>query len=300
MTEFAPFQLDTENQCLWRGAERVMLTPKAFLMLDYLVARAGRLVTHKELLDAIWPDSFVQQEVLKAHILDIRHALGDNAKNPKFIETQVRRGYRFIAAVHAGGATKPDPRPGLAASIAGLAFANLGSEKENDYFGDGLAEDIINELTKVPDLKVIARTSAFAFKGQNRDLRTIAEARGVANILEGSVRTVGNRVRVSAQLINASDGTHIWSGRYDRELSDVLTIQDEIAQAIAGALETSLRGPGERRPANAEAYQAYLEGRYFVQQVTPKGIERALECYQRAMHLDPGYALPHSGVALQA
>ena len=168
-----------------------------------------------------------------------------------------------------------------------------------EYFGDGLAEDVTNELTKIPGLKVIARTSAFAFKGQNRDIRSIAELLGVANILEGSVRSVGSRVRVAAQLITASDGSHIWSGRFDRDLSDILTIQDEIAQAITGALRTSLRGPGERRPANAEAYQAYLEGRYYVQQVTPKSIEHALECYERAIQLDPGYALPHSGVALQ-
>jgi TolB-like protein len=300
VTEFPPFRLDSENECLWRGVERVLLAPKAFLMLDYLVKHAGRLVTHHELLEALWPGTFVQPEVLKAHILDIRHVLGDDAKNPKFIETQARRGYRFIATVESGAVTTPEPRPGPASSIAVLPFANLGTEKENEYFGDGLAEDIINELTKIPGLKVIARTSAFAVKGKNRDIRSIAEVLGVANILEGSVRNVGNRVRVAAQLITASDGSHLWSGRYDRDLNDVLTIQDEIAQSIAEALRTSLRGPGERRPTNAEAYRAYLEGRYYVQQVTPKSIERALECYQRATQLDSCYALPHSGMALQA
>lgn len=276
-----------------------MLTPKAFLMLVYLVERAGHLVTHNELLEALWPDTFVQPDVLKSHIVDIRHVLGDDAKNPKFIETQSRRGYRFIAMVQSGEATTP-LRPVQAASIAVLPFVNPGGEKHDEYFGDGLAEDIINELTKIPGLKVIARTSAFAFKGQNRDIRNIAEMLGVANILEGSVRTVGNRLRVAAQLITASDGSHLWSGRYDRDLNDILVIQDEIAQSIAEALRTSLRGPGERRPANAEAYQAYLEGRYYVQQVTPKCIERALECYERAIELDPRYALPHSGLALQA
>ena len=300
MTNFPPFRLDSENECLWRGAERVLLAPKAFLMLDYLVERAGRLVTHRELLDALWPDTFVQPEVLKAYILDIRHVLGDDAKNPKFIETHTRRGYRFIAAVEDRAVTMPGPRPGPGSSIAVLPFADLGSEKENEYFGDGLAEDIINELTKIPGLKVIARTSAFAFKGKNRDIRSIAEVLGVANILEGSVRNAAHRVRVAAQLITASDGSHLWSGRYDRDLNDVLAIQDEIAQSIAEALRTSLRGPGERRPANAEAYRAYLEGRYYVQQVTPKSIEQALECYQRSIQLDPGYALPHSGMALQA
>ena len=117
---------------------------------------------------------------------------------------------------------------------------------------------------------------------------------------EGSFRNTGTRVRVTAQLITAADGSHLWSGRYDRDLSDILTIQDEIAQAIAEALRSTLRGPGEQKPANSDAYQAYLEGRYYVQHVTPKGIERAIECYRRAISLDPTYALPHSGLALQA
>jgi TolB-like protein len=300
VTEFSPFRLDQENQCLWRGAERIPLTPKAFSVLKHLVARAGQLVTHEELLAELWPDSFVQPEVLKSQILDVRHALGDDAKDPKFIETQPRRGYRFIASVRNAVDGAGEPERGTAPSIAVLPFINLGSEKGSDYFGDGLAEDIINELTKIAGLKVIARTSAFAFKGRTGDIRQIAKVLGVSNILEGSIRTEGTSIRVTAQLIAAADGSHLWSGRYDRAFSDLLAIQDEIAQAIAEALETRLRGPGERRPANPQAHQAYLEGRYHVQQVTPASIEKALECYRRAIQLDPEYALPHSGLALQA
>ncbi|MBZ5609160.1 MAG: winged helix-turn-helix domain-containing protein [Acidobacteriia bacterium] len=300
MTEFPPFRLDSENQCLWRDTERITLTPKAFFLLKYLVERAGRLVTHTELLESLWPDSFVQPEVLKTQILDIRHALGDDAKAPRFIETQPRRGYRFIAAIENVAASEPASRPGPEASIAVLPFVNLGGAGQNEYFGDGLAEDVINELAKIPGLKVIARTSAFAFKGRTQDIRRIAEILGVANILEGSFRCEGDRLRIMAQLISASDGNHLWSGRFDRAVTDVLTIQDEIAQAIADALRTKLRGPGERRPSSSEAYRAYLEGRYFVQQVTPQAIDHALECYERAIQLDPGYALPHSGLALQA
>ena len=216
-------------------------------MLKYLVERAGRLVTHRELLEALWPETFVQPEVLKSHILDIRHVLGDDAKAPKFIETPPSGGYRFIAAVQSGGATEPEPRAWPVASIAVLPFVDLGNEKENDYFGDGLAEDIINELTKIPGLKAIARTSAFAFKGKTQDIRRIAEVLGVSNVLEGSFGSAGNRVRITAQLITAADGSHLWPGRYDRDLSDILTIQDEIAQSIADALRTQLRGRGERR-----------------------------------------------------
>ena len=129
MIEFQPFRLDRENQCLWRGAERIILAPKAFSMLEYLVQRAGRLVTHGELLEALWPDSFVQPDVLKSHILDIRHVLGDDAKKPKFIATQQRRGYRFIAQVQNGVDVEPAARPTAAPSIAVLPFVNLGGQQ---------------------------------------------------------------------------------------------------------------------------------------------------------------------------
>ena len=311
MKEFPPFRLDIESQCLWRGEERVALTPKAFSILCYLLERAGRLVTQNELLEALWPDTFVQPEVLKSHVMDVRNALGDDAKNPSFIETQHRRGYRFIAAVRDGTGGEQAPRaalvtaaagPSSEASIAVLPFSDMSSGKDHEYFGDGLAEDIINALTNISGLKVIARTSAFAFKGQNQDIRRIAESLGVANILEGGVRKEGNRVRVTAQLVSAIDGSHIWSGRYDREMTDIFAIQDEISQAIAEALQTKLgapdkRVPGVRQPTHPEAYQSYLEGRYYMHQVTLKGAERALECYQRAIQIDPGYALPYAGLA---
>jgi TolB-like protein/lipoprotein NlpI len=312
MKEFPPFLLDDEGQRLWRGKERVTLTPKACSILCYMVKRAGRLVTRNELLEALWPDTFVQPDVLKSHILDVRSALGDDARNPSFIETQQRRGYRFIAAVQDSAAREPKrsialeeaaaERAEREASIAVLPFSDMSSSKECEYFSDGLAEEIINALTKISGLKVIARTSAFAFKGQNKDIRRIAAALGVANILEGSVRKERNRVRVAAQLIAASDGSHIWSGSYDREMTDIFAIQDEISHAIAEALETKLGRPVKRQararqPANPEAYQAYLEGRYYMHQVTATGIGRALECYQRAVRLDPGYALPHAGMA---
>jgi TolB-like protein len=310
--EFPPFRLDDLDQCLWRGQERVTLTPKAFSILCYLVERGGRLVTQNELLETLWPDTFVQPEVLKSHILNIRNALGDDARNPSFIETEQRRGYRFIAAVQENAAREPKrngaqkqtatERAEREASIAVLPFSDMSSGKDNQYFGDGLAEEIISALTRIGGLKVIARTSAFAFKGKNQDVRGIAEALGVTNILEGSVRVEGNRARVSAQLIAASDGSHIWSGRYDRQMTDIFAIQDEISRAIVEALETRLGRPvkrvaSARPPANAEAYQAYLEGRYYMHQVTLSGMVRSLECYQRAIQLDPGYALPHAGLA---
>lgn len=152
------------------------------------------------------------------------------------------------------------------ASIAVLPFANMSGDKEQEYFSDGLAEEIINELVKIPGLKVIARTSAFAFKGQNTDIRKIAETLGVAHILEGSVRRSGNRIRVTGQLITAADGSHLWSERYDRELADVFAVQDEISAAIAAALRLKLSPQAEAKPRytpKLAAHEALLKARHF-------------------------------------
>jgi eukaryotic-like serine/threonine-protein kinase len=182
-------------------------------------------------------------------------------------------------------------------SIAVLPFANISGDKENEYFSDGLAEDILNALAQVPGLRVIARTSAFAFKGQNTDIRRIANTLGVANILEGSVRKAGTRIRVTAQLVAAAGGSHLWSERYDRELADVFAIQDEIAQAIAAALRVKLSTvSGLRHAPSIAAYEAYLKGRYHLVQRTrtPESLARCKESLEQAIALDPQFALPHS------
>ena len=185
-------------------------------------------------------------------------------------------------------------------SIAVLPFENMSGDKENEYFSDGLAEDVINALTRIPGLKVIARTSAFAFKGRQNDIRRIAEALGVAHVLEGSVRKAGNRIRVTAQLITATDGSHLWSERYDREMTDVFAIQDEIAEAIAGALRMKLA----TRPARARhtpkllAYEALLKGRHYMIRNPLESRARAKDYFERAMALDPDYSEPHASLGL--
>ena len=183
-------------------------------------------------------------------------------------------------------------------SIAVLPFANMSADPENEYFSDGLAEEIINALSHVAGLKVIARTSAFAFKGKLEDVRRIADALGVAHVLEGSVRKAGNRIRVTAQLIAAADGTHLWSERYERELADVFAIQDDIAVAITSALQVKLAGRAAEHTPPPEAYEALLRGRHHRQRLTPEGIVRARECFRQAIALDPKYAAPHAELAL--
>jgi len=181
-------------------------------------------------------------------------------------------------------------------SIAVLPFANMSADKENEYFSDGLAEEILNLLAKIPGLKVIARTSAFAFKGKEQDIRKIAETLNVGTILEGSVRRAGNRIRVTAQLIEAENGSHLWSERYDRDMTDVFAIQDEIAQAISEALKVRLAP--RAHAVNIEAYQNYLKGQYYLVYATPERLAKAKEFFEQALAIDPNYAPAYSGQAV--
>jgi serine/threonine-protein kinase len=185
----------------------------------------------------------------------------------------------------------------LPKSIAVLPFVNLSADKENEYFGDGLAEEIINALARIPDLRVIARTSAFAFRGKEQDLRIIGERLRVETILEGSVRKAGNCVRVTAQLIQIADESNLWSERYDREMTDIFGIQDDISQAIAHALQVKLAG-ARRATGNVEAFQSYLKGLYWYQRYSPESLAKARESFERALELDPRYAPAHAGLAV--
>ncbi|MFZ0818588.1 MAG: protein kinase [Candidatus Acidiferrales bacterium] len=192
---------------------------------------------------------------------------------------------------------KPPPAKENAQSIAVLPFVNMSGDKENEYFSDGLAEEIINALTKIPELKVIARTSAFAFRGAERNLKTIGERLKVGTVLEGSVRKAGNRIRVTAQLIQIADETHLWSERYDREMTDIFAIQDDISLAIAGALEVKFASP-QRRTGNVEAFQNYLKGLYWYQRYTQESLTKAKEAFEQALALDPSYAPAYAGLAV--
>jgi eukaryotic-like serine/threonine-protein kinase len=248
--------------------------------------RATALAT----LSAIVHDEPPAIETRAALVQIVMHCL---AKDPA-------RRYQMMGEVRAAleRAARPpaDERP----SIAVLPFVNMSREGDDEYFSDGLAEEISNELGHAPGLKVIARTSAFAFKGQNLDIRRIADALGVTNLLEGSVRRDGNRLRVTAHLIAAADGTRVWSERYERELTGVFAIQDEIAAAIAGALQVRLSAEraAPRHPRlNLAAYEAYLKARFHLAKVTPESLARARHCLEEAISLDPAYDLAHGELA---
>ncbi|HUE88150.1 MAG TPA: protein kinase [Vicinamibacterales bacterium] len=191
--------------------------------------------------------------------------------------------------------------PVSAKSVAVLPFANLSPDPDNEYFADGMTEEIINALAQIEDLHVPARTSSFAFKGKQEDLRVIGAKLGVGVVLEGSVRKAGNRLRITAQLVNVADGYHLWSDRFDRTLDDVFAIQDEIARAIADRLRVSLGTSGDHPVVtpptqNLRAYELYLQGRFFWNQRGP-GLFKGLQCFQEALALDPAYAVAHAGLA---
>ena len=349
MKSFRSFCLDTSNQCLWRGEERVQIPPKAYDVLRYLVENPRRLVTPDELLERLWPETYVNPEVVRKYILDIRKILGDRPGKPEFIETVTKRGYRFIATVvdetatserqgegaapetaaleqarpssqrhplqtvavvllvavfvlgatagHFWSARNTPTRSSLNAnSIAVLPFTDVSPSKDQEYFSDGLSDELITDLAKTPGLKVVARSSAFQFKGKNEDLHSVAQKLGVANVLEGSVRKEGNRARISVELIQADDGFQLWSETYDREIKDIFAVQDEIARAVVDALQSKLlKGDAtladSSRVTNSEAYQAYLQARYFIARGMDKeDLTKALSFADQAVKLDPNYA----------
>jgi serine/threonine-protein kinase len=224
-------------------------------------------------------------------MLEVREALAEA------VAAMASSGTAAAAGLPATRPSSPVLAQQDATSIAVLPFANLSADKENEYFSDGLAEEIINALTKVPELRVIARASAFTFRGKEQDLRAIGEKLNVGTILEGSVRRAGNHVRVTAQLIKVSDESHLWADRYDREMTDIFAIQDEISQAIASALKVKLAHP-RGRTANIEAYQYYLKGLYWYQRYNPESLAKAKIAFERALELDPSYAPAYAGLAV--
>jgi TolB-like protein len=309
---FGAFEFNPRASELLKGGTRVSLQPQPAQLLWLLLSKAGEVVTRDTIRRTLWDGKTTVDFELGVNrcIRQLRGALLDSIEAPRYIKTIPHRGYRFIAPVSAKAgepATEPVPLEAAreaavetskpAPSIVVLPFANLSGELTDEYFSDGLAEEITNALTQIDGLKVVARTSAFAFKGKNEDIRRIAETLGVSNVLEGSVRRAGNRIRVTAQLIQAADGVHLSSRRYDREMTDVFAIQDEISTAIADHLKVRLNV--YKRPVkNLAAYEAFLAGRFHWYKFTPEGFTKAFECFQRAVAIDADYGPAYTGIAL--
>jgi len=288
--------VEPDLNSITRANRKASVEPKVIEVLACLAGRPGEVLSKKQIMQAVWPDTYVSDEVLRYSISELRKAFNDDARNPRVIQTIARRGYRLIAEVSAG--TGQESR----GSVAVLAFSDMSPARDQEYFCDGIAEEIINNLTRIKGLRVASRTSSFAFKSKPEDARAIGKTLGVATVLEGSVRKAGNQLRISAQLISAEDGCHLWSERYDRALKDIFAIQDEIARSIAATLKITLT-PGEssaigKAPTrDLEAYDYYLRGKQFFFQYKTKGIEFALKMYTRAAELDPAFVRAYAGIS---
>lgn len=306
---FGPFTLDARSRELVAGASRTRLQDQPYEILCLLLERPGDVVTREELSRRLWPDgTFVDFEhSLNAAIKRLRAALGDDADSPRFIETVPRRGYRFVGVgVPASGASAVTAPPPV--RLAVLPFDNLSQDPAQEYFSDGLTEEMISQLGRLGRgrIGVIARWSSMAFKGSPMRAREVGEALQVQYLLEGSVRRDGDRVRITARLIEAAAETHLWSEAYERALTDCLSVQADVAARIARSLAMELAVPpaaAEAAAPDAEAYQAYLKGRYYwnnggyAWRPGDEALDRAMAFYQRALVLAPSFGAAHAAMA---
>jgi adenylate cyclase len=303
---FEDFVLDTEKRELRRGADAVSVAPQAFDVLDYLIRSRERVVSKDDLVTAIWEGRIISDAALTTCLKAVRSAIGDSGEGQRLIKTLPRKGFRFVGSVREGpGRTldeeTPAPRPALALpdkpSIAVLAFTNMSGDPGQDYFSDGITEDIITGLSRFSELFVIARNSSFQYKGRSPDIRQVGRELGVRYVLEGSIRRAGDRVRISAQLIDAVTGAHRWAERYDRELKDVFAVQDEVSRSIVAILVAQVnKAEAERTllkpPATWQAYDFFMRASDLFSTDRPSlaGVHEARRLLERSIALDPNYA----------
>jgi len=330
--EFGPFRVDPSQRLLLRDGHPVPLQPKAFETLLVLVQNSDSVVMKDELMKALWPDSFVEESNLAQNIFILRKALGDTGSEYRYVVTLPGRGYRFAHKVEQVTEQEDDAlgvenhsRSQLALGerllnqisaltgsdrrarrkmLAVLPFQNLTGDPGQEYFADGLTEELISKLGRLhpTQLGVIARTSVMGYKHSNERLDQIGRELGVQYVLEGSVRRAGDRVRITAQLISIADQTHLWANDYDRKLEDVVTVQDDVAIAVANETQLKL-SPAQHtdlargRTVNPEAYEAYLRGRFFWNKRTEAGIRKSVEYFETAIAKDPAFAQAYAGLA---
>jgi len=329
---FGDCELDSSLYELRRGGKPYAIEPKAFDLLLYLIENRDRIVSKDEIHKTIWEGRIVSEATLSSCINTARRAIGDSGKAQNYIRTLPRRGFRFVGGVEAqpvrkdqgevgsftvdmsAGANEKRPTSMMAAeqrglstptdypSVAVLPFTNMSGDPKQEYFSDGITEDIITELSRFHGLLVIAPYSSFSYRGASINIGTIARELAVEYVLEGSVRRSGNRVRITAQLIDAASGNHIWAERYDRELADIFVVQDEVALSIVGALAVKLEDEAlarskRKQPESLQAYEHWLRGKRLVWTAGEQNLE-ARRHFERAIAVDPEFSRGHSGMAV--
>lgn len=337
--EFGPFRIDTVERLLRRGEELISLTPKAIDTLLALISNRGQLIEKDDLLKMVWPDTFVEEGGLSRNVSALRKALGEGPDEVRYIETIPKRGYRFVADVSEVSGDRqapipppPEPTPagppwlawaaavvlviviglvayfwlpkppGTGISLVVLPFKNLSNDQAQEYFAEGMTEELINRLDRISALRTISRTSAWTYKDAKKPLGQIARELKVDSVVEGSVEWSKNRVRISARLVNAKTEKALWSDSYESDLPDILSLQSELAGAIAREVQVKLT-PQEKllltsaRKVDPEAYQAYVNGRYQWNKRSPAGVKLSIEYFERAIKKDPSYAPAYAGMA---
>ena len=309
---FADHTLDIDRRELHRGSELVAVEPQVFDLLIYLVQNRDRVASKSDLIASVWKGRIVSESTLTSRINAARTAIGDSGEDQKLIRTIARRGFRFVGAVRTqsnadepANAVGPPPdvlheqsRPALPPSdrpaIAVLPFVNMSGDPEQEYFSDGITEDIITALSKLRWFFVIARNSSFIYKGIAVHMKRVAEELGVGYVVEGSVRKSGDRVRITVQLNNAATGSHIWAERYDRGLVDVFAVQDEITEAIVAAIEPQLYASESFRarrkpPDSMDAWDLVMRALSHYWRVTRQDNVVAQALLEKAVAIDPNY-----------
>lgn len=302
---FDDFVLDTRSRQLAKNGDPIKLTAKSFDLLQLLVQSHGKIVSREEILQKVWPEEYVEDSNVNVQVATLRKIFG-TAKD--FIQTVSKRGYCFTAKVGtgspaSGGFLNPSARTeDEITSLAVLPLANLDKNEELDYFADGLTESLINLLSKMSKLKVMAYRSVTRFKGGDIDTAIIGNTLNVESVLTGRVRQFRDQVTISVELIRVSDDSQIWGTSHEKPYSDIFQIQKEITQAIAGKLLPTINNTEKKlltyqQTRSPEAYDAYLKGCHFLSIHTKEGFEKGLDYFRRALELDPNYALSYLGIA---
>jgi TolB-like protein/Tfp pilus assembly protein PilF len=319
--EFGPFQLDAAEHVLLREGKPVALTPKAFETLLVLVQNSGHVVEKETLINAVWPDTAVEENILAVNVSLLRKTLGTGLNGEQYIENLPKRGYRFVPSVKelslenngfstAGkpsqiGRTSASEESGAheePVSIAVLPFMNASSDAGMDYLSDGMTESIINSLSQLTSLRVMARSTVFRYKSREFDPQEIGNKLNVRAVLTGRVLQRGETLNIQTELVDVADGSQLWGEQYNLNFSDLFAVQEEIARVISEKLLSTLSGEQKKRLAKRytesfEAYRTYLMGRFYWSKRTLEGLKKGVEYFQQAIDKDPNYALAYTGLA---
>ena len=303
---FEDYALDTDRRELRRGSEAVPIAPQEFDLLDYLIRNREHVVSKDDIIQAVWKGRAISDTALTTRLNAVRTAIGDSGETQRLVKTLPRRGFRFVGEIKeqnqssmdtaSSGAEPQRQFPALPEkpSIAILPFANLSSDPDQDYFADGMVDEIITALSRFKSLFVIARTSSFTYKGKAVDLKQVGRELGVRYVLEGSVRKAADKVRITCQLIDAATGMHLSADRFEGELGDVFALQDEITAKVVAAIAPKLLqveiALAAQRPSDLSAHDHYLRAHPHYYSMTREGVAEAIRLLDRALEIDPRYS----------